>query len=147
MNVSELSENQKINFMIMISKRAISYMKENKYYGLLEKSIKECEEWSDLGKYSGEYFYEVLDNEENGLAMLQCEDENEQYTELRNCVINTVAYVSRKAYEKDKIFYYPEPILLVSDDIVKDSMDALLSYEYENEEYINLIYEKCKNLT
>ena len=143
MNINLLSEKQKTQFLISIAKRAMSYIEGNTYFYLIKKSIDECEKWIEFGEYTGEYFYEILDNEENGLAMLQCEDENADSIELWNCIINAIAYVSRKAYEKEGINYFPEPILLVGDEIFNDSIDCLIQYNCEERKFVDRIYQEC----
>lgn len=140
MNISKLNESQKINFLIFIAKEAMKYMKDNQYFDLIKESIDECEKWISNGEYSGEYFYEILDNEENGLAMLQYEDENSEYVDLWNCIINAVAYISRKAYESEGVRYFPEPILLVSDEVIEDSVECLIGYNCEEREFVEEKY-------
>nr|WP_248138372.1 Imm6 family immunity protein [Bacillus infantis] len=59
-----------------------------------------------------------LDNEENGLTIIQEMSDNETDVAAWNCIIDAVAYTSRKAFEREGVKYYPEPIALVDDTLV-----------------------------
>ena len=135
-DISVMSEQSKIEIMLFIAKRAMEYLEEDCFYDLLKKSIEACEEWYELKKYTGDYFYEILDNEENGLAMLQDEMEDDGIIELWNCIINTIAFISRKAYECEGIKYYPEPILLVSDELITESIGCLVGFCKEEQKHL-----------
>lgn len=74
--------------------------------------------------------------------MLQCEEENIDCINLWNCIINAIAYIARKAYEKEGINFFPEPILLVDDEIIKESIESLIQYNCEEKEFIQKIYQE-----
>ncbi|MEH7134119.1 Imm6 family immunity protein, partial [Priestia megaterium] len=41
-----------------------------------------------------------------------------------DCIIDAVAYTSRKAFEREGVEYYPEPIALVDDTLVEHFIDG-----------------------
>ena len=139
-DISIMSEQNRIEFMIFIAKRAMSYLETDHFYDLLKKSIEACEGWYETKKHTGDYFYEILDNEENGLAMLQDEQEEDDIIELWNCIINTVAFIARKAYECEGTKYYPEPILMVSDALIAQSMSCLVEFSKEEQQHLEEKY-------
>ncbi|MFP7471023.1 Imm6 family immunity protein [Niallia taxi] len=73
----------------------------------------------------GYELYNLLDDEENGITIIQEMSENENDIAAWNCIIDTVAYTSRKAMEKEGVEYFPEPIALVDDTLVEHFISSI----------------------
>ncbi|GGF84081.1 Imm6 family immunity protein [Paenibacillus aceti] len=89
-----------------------------------------------------------MDNEENSITIIQDMSDNETDVAAWNCIIDAVAYTSRKAFEKEGVKYYPEPIALVDDTLVDHFMDCFERCVEESDSYIQRIVfllEDCKN--
>ncbi len=64
-----------------------------------------------------------------------------------NCIIDAVAYTSRKAFEREGVKYYPEPIALVDDTLVDHFIDCFENCMEDSDIYIkslNSILEDYK---
>jgi len=96
----------------------------------------------------GDILYELLDDEENGITIIQEMSANQKDDLAWNCVIDTVAYTSKKAYEREGVNYYPEPIALVDDTLVEHFMDCFATCIKDSVRYIqrmNLFLDDYKN--
>ncbi|SCY47499.1 Imm6 family immunity protein [Butyrivibrio sp. INlla14] len=63
-----------------------------------------------------EKLYDLLDNDDYGLVILQEQEESEKRLAAFNCAIDSIAISSRYAYELAGQIYFPEPIEMVSED-------------------------------
>lgn len=57
-----------------------------------------------------------------------------------NCIIDAVAFTSKKAYESENAEYYPEPIELVSDNLIYHFIECY-NQCFPNDMYINKLTE------
>lgn len=97
---------------------------------------------------SGENLYKLLDNEENGITIMQEMSDNETGIITWNCVIDAVAYTSKKAFESEGVKYYPEPIALADDTLVDHFISCFKKCADQSDQYILRIYallDKYKN--
>ncbi len=85
---------------------------------LAQEVICKCWEWLKEKENSGDTLYGLLDHEENGITIIQEMSDNETDVIAWDCIIDAVAYTSRKAFEREGVAYYPEPIALVDDTLV-----------------------------
>lgn len=80
-----------------------------------------------------------MDNEENGITIFQEMSVNEVDVIAWYCIIDAVAYTSRKAFEKEGVKYYPEPIALVDDTLVDHFIDCFEKCIENSSSYIQRI--------
>lgn len=80
-----------------------------------------------------------MDNEENGITIIQEMSVNEVDVIAWNCIIDAVAYTSRKAFEKEGVKYYPEPIALVDDTLVNHCIECFEKCIENSDGYIQRI--------
>lgn len=59
--------------------------------------------------------------------------DNEIENAIFNCVIDTVAFTSRVAFDKNNAKYYPEPIALVDDELVDHLLKCFNICFYKND--------------
>ncbi|MCD7035989.1 immunity 6 family protein [Metabacillus sp. GX 13764] len=136
-NFNELSEDNKVVFFLALSERVVSVFSNSEDQKIAINSIDECWRWLEEKKNDGEKLYEQLDNEENGITILQEMTDNVRDEEAWNCIIDAVAYTSRKAYEREGVKYFPEPIGLVDDSLVDHFIDCFEKCVDNSNEYIS----------
>ncbi|WP_242218397.1 Imm6 family immunity protein [Bacillus cereus group sp. BfR-BA-01380] len=113
-----LNENKKVIFLLGLSEKVIPIFSQNEDKVISRNSINICWEWL-VNKHSiGEELYDILDDEEKGITIIQEMSGNDRDMEAWNCIIDAVAYTCRKAFENENVKYFPEPIELVDDNLV-----------------------------
>ena len=115
----DLNNEKKIAFFIGVSEKSITYLRNEHQVELARNAIECCWEWFINRKYDGEFLYELLDNEENGITIISDMVDDAAESAIWNCLIDTVAFVSRQAYDEEGNKYYPEPISLVDDNLAE----------------------------
>lgn len=143
MDITKLNEENKCIFAIKLAQKASSYLQESNVHSLINKAIEVALKWEYIGENIGEILYNFLDNEENGFTLFQEMEEDEKNINAWNCIIYSLAYVSRVAYEKDGVKYFPEPIEAVDDDVFIYMIQSLISCNSIERDYIENIYNEC----
>ncbi len=115
----ELDTEKRAAFYIGISEKCVTLLKDEQLSSVVRNALDCCWDWLISEKYDGDFLYELLDNEEDGITVILEEIDNETEESILNCVIDTVAFTSRLAYDKADAKYYPEPIEMVDDELVK----------------------------
>ncbi len=123
-NFISLNDNKKTAFLLGLSMKTISLLHESEQKNISQKAIEYCWEWLCHGSPDGDFLYELLDNEQNGITIFaeNAKDVSEQA--VWNCIIDAVAFTSRKAYESENVKWYPEPIEAVSDELIYHSIEC-----------------------
>lgn len=145
MKIYELNDKYKCIFCVMLAEKAKKYLKNENTYMLIVNALERCWDWIEFGRDSGDDFYDLIDNEENGLTLFQENEEEEQKIYAWNCIIYVVAYIAKSAYEKEGQKYFPEPIELVDERTIEEVKRYLLLCDKSEEEYILEVYTKCLN--
>ncbi|WP_175639263.1 Imm6 family immunity protein [Metabacillus schmidteae] len=136
---SNLTEDAKVIFFLGLSEKVLSVFSHKEDQFLAQEVIYKCWDWVKNKENIGEFLYELLDNEENGITIIQEMSDNEVDDNAWNCIIDAVAYTSRKAYEKEGVKYYPEPIALVDDTLVDHFTDCFEKCIEDTNSYIQKI--------
>ena len=140
---SILSDEGKVLFFILLSKEILSDFSQDEDRRLAQNALSKCLQWVKNKEVIGYELYNLLDDEENGITIIQELSENEKDIAAWNCIIDTVAYTSRKAMGKEGVEYFPEPIALVDDTIVEH---FICSIEQVKGDSILLIKKKYEQL-
>ena len=69
--------------------------------------------------------YETLDNEEDGFTIIQECEENEDIQLILDCIIDSIAIITKEAYDNIGQKYYPEPIELVTQETFIHLLNSL----------------------
>lgn len=138
-NFNSLTEDGKVIFFLGLSEKVLSVFSQKEDQILAQEVIYKCWEWLKGKENIGDILYELLDNEENGITIIQEMSDNEIDVIAWNCVIDAVAYTSRKAFEKEGVKYYPEPIALVDDTLVDHYIDCFERCIEDSDIYIHRI--------
>lgn len=147
-NFSSLTEDGKVIFFLGLSEKVLSVFSQKEDQILAQEVIYKCWEWLKGKENIGDILYELLDNEENGITIIQEMSDNETDVIAWNCVIDAVAYTSRKAFEREGVKYYPEPIALVDDTLADHFMDCFAKCIEDSDSYIqriNFLLDDYKN--
>ena len=143
MDITKLEQKTKCTFAIKLAERASLYLQESSVKDLINEAIEVSWKWVHTEENLGEVLYNFLDNEENGFTLFQETEEDEKKISAWNCIIDTVAYISRTAYKKEGVKYLPEPIEIVDDNIFTHMMHSLILCDSMEREYIEKVYQKC----
>lgn len=143
MDIKKVDDKYKCVICVLLVERAKIYLRDSEAYNDILKAIKECWEWIQYNKNTGEYFYFLLDDEESGFTLYEEIEENKGKVHAWNCIIYSIGYISRMAYEKEGEKYFPEPIELVNEETIKNAEESLLLCNNNEATYIDEIYKKC----
>lgn len=143
MDITKLDQKNKCIFAIELTEKASTYLQERNVKSLINEAIKVAWKWVHTKENVGEILYDFLDNEANGFTLFQEMEKDQKNISAWNCIINSLAYVSRVAYEKEGVKYLPEPIEIVDDNIFIHMIQSLILCNSIEREYIENVYQKC----
>lgn len=136
----DLSNEKKTAFFIGVSEKSVTFLKNEHQAELARNAVECCWEWLINRKYNGEFFYELLDNEENGITIISEMTDDTVELAIWNCLIDTIAFVSRQAYDGEGAEYFPEPIELVDDNLVEHLLKCYYTV-FAGGEYIDMLLD------
>ena len=122
-----LRDDKKTAFLLELSMKTVSLLHKVKHKTIAEKTIEYCRKWLYNGSPDGDFLYELLINEQDGITIFAENTEDISEQAAWNCIIDAVAFTSRKAYESENVKWYPEPIELVSDELIYHFMKFTIS--------------------
>ncbi len=143
MDIIKLDQKNKCIFAIKLAEKASSYLQGSNVNSLINEAIEVAWKCIHTEENVGEILYNFLDNEENGFTLFQEMEKDKKNISAWNCIIDSLAYVSRVAYEKEGVKYLPEPIEIVDDNIFAHMIQSLISCNSIECEYIENVYQKC----
>ena len=111
-----MDSKEKCRYAIKLAERAVLYLDDNAKK-IVNEAIITALDWIQTECDVAEKLYNYLDNESNGFTILQESETDEIKISAWNCIIDAIAYVSRKAYEKKEVKYLPEPLEMADDSI------------------------------
>ncbi|MCM1507370.1 MAG: Imm6 family immunity protein [Ruminococcus flavefaciens] len=120
----DFTDDKKTAFFLTLTMKTVSLINNNVQRNIAEKAIEYCWKWLDGKSHNGDFLYELLVDEENGITIFAENTENISELSAWNCIIDAIAFTSRKAYEYKNTKYYPEPIELVSDQLIHHFMEC-----------------------
>ncbi|WP_338749079.1 Imm6 family immunity protein [Bacillus sp. FJAT-52991] len=123
-NFDCFTDDGKVIFFLGLSEKVLSVFSRKEDQKVALDVIGECWAWLRDKDNIGDILYDLLDNEENGITIIQEMSDNEVDKIAWDCIIDAVAYTSRKAFEREGVKYYPEPIALVDDTLVDHFIDC-----------------------
>lgn len=138
---NHLTDEGKVLFFILLSKEILSDFSQVEDRQLAQNALSKSLEWVKSKEEIGYELYDLLDDEENGITIIQEMSENEKDIAAWNCIIDTVAYTSRKAMEKEGVEYFPEPIALVDDALVEHFISSIAQVRGDSTLLIKKTYE------
>ncbi|MDE5583044.1 MAG: hypothetical protein K2J08_05020 [Ruminococcus sp.] len=134
------TDDKKTAFLLGLSMKTVSLLSQSELKATAEKSIEYCWKWLYNGSPDGDFLYELLVNEQNGITIFAENTDDISEQTVLNCIIDAVAFTSRKAYESENLKWYPEPIELVSDELIHHFMECY-NYCFSDDNYIKNITE------
>lgn len=139
---SHLTDEGKVLFFILLSKEILSDFSQVEDRQLAQNALSKSLEWVKNKEEIGYELYDLLDDEENGITIIQEMSENKKDIAAWNCIIDTVAYTSRKAMEMEGVEYFPEPIALVDDTLVEHFISSIEQVKGDSTLLIKNTYEQ-----
>uniref|UniRef100_UPI003F49ACF6 Imm6 family immunity protein n=1 Tax=Niallia taxi TaxID=2499688 RepID=UPI003F49ACF6 len=139
---SHLTDEGKVLFFILLSKEILSDFTQVEDRQLAQNALSKSLEWVKNKEDIGYELYDLLDDEENGITIIQEMSDNEKDIAGWNCIIDTVAYTSRKAMEMEGVEYFPEPIALVDDTLVEHFISSIEQVKGDSTLLIKKTYEQ-----
>ncbi|MBU8684316.1 Imm6 family immunity protein [Bacillus haynesii] len=138
-NFDRLIEDCKVIFFLGLAEKVSSVFSQKEDQIFAQEALDKCWEWIKDKNHIGDILYDLLDNEENGITIIQEMSDNEIDVAAWNSMIDAVAYTSRKAFEREGVKYYPEPIALVDDTLVEHFIDCFEKCIEDSDSYIQRI--------
>lgn len=136
-SIKSMPKENKIILLLTLSEKALRKLSNVGHQIIANKALDYCWEWLQHKKTTGDFLYNLLDNkEENGITVTHENTNVESDILIWNCIIYSVAYTSRKAYENEGAIYFPEPIALVDDDLIDHFITCFNQCFQNNKNYI-----------
>jgi hypothetical protein len=84
-----------------------------------------CWDWVEDKKYSGDEFYDMLDNEDGGVTNYEQFTDDPQQLAIWFCGLYAIAYTIWQAYQHENQKYVPQPIEIVDDSVIDEFMTEI----------------------
>ena len=91
----------------------------------LENAIQLCNDFFVKNCSVADELYETLVNEDDGFTITQESEQNEDVRLTLDCIIDSIAIITKTAYDKIGQKYYPEPIESVSQETFIHLLNSL----------------------
>ncbi|MCM3784959.1 Imm6 family immunity protein [Neobacillus mesonae] len=137
-----LSDDNKVIFLLTLSEKALDVFSRKEDSDVASDALDKCWNWLRDKDPVGDALYDLLDNEDSRITIIQEMSDNEADVDAWNCIIDAVAFTSRKALEKEGVRYYPEPIALVDDTIADHFIECFEKIVDQAELHINKSFAK-----
>ena len=138
MRFEDLSSERKLLLFIVFGKKAIDYLKDNDERLLAGEVLEKCIEFYDNKTCIGDELYDYIDSAtEYDITDRQADAEDIQEIQAWDCIIDSVAYTCRYAYESENKVL-PQAIEIATDDFYLHLREAFISI-YKNTEKVELV--------
>lgn len=143
---TNIINNQDIIFL-SIAENVIHIFEDEEQKKMVQNVVLDCWNWIKTKEKDGNYFYELLDDEEKGLVTFQENTNDEKEICAWNCIIDAVAYISRKAYELKGQRFFPQAIEIVDNALIEHTIENFLQCNKHGKSFIDNIVKICSNTT
>lgn len=138
--IKYMPEENKVLLLLVLSQQIVSKLSQKQDQNIAQQALDLCWTWMQTQNDIGEYLYNILDDENSkGITIIQEMSEINKDKMAWDCIIDAVAYTSRKAYEKTGANFFPEPIALVDDTLINHFIECYSKCIPKYIEYINKI--------
>ena len=139
MKLTDLSKTQKYNLCIKLVSSLMEYLNDDEA-SFVSEALNLCRSWyKDPGLDIAVDLYRYLDDEYQSLSLYEEVEEDIKKNALWNCIIDSVAYICRGAFEAQGAKYFPEAIELVDDDIFNHMQESLFQFNGNSDEWDKLL--------
>lgn len=94
-----LSEDAQVAIFLILSEDAIKYFINKEFTQSAKDALNRCWDYIEKKNVNGDDLYELIDSNEYDITDLQADAENENDNKVWDCVIDSVLYTCRKAYD------------------------------------------------
>lgn len=144
MKLLEMTTIQKCIFCVQMVKLVKKQIVDEEASRYIEKAIDLSWKWMEKHLDISDELYDYLDNEEYGFTVFQESESNEIMIATWNCIIDSFAYICRKAYEEQGAIYFPEPVELVNDGTLIHLVDSYLICSGDNHKELDRLISEIK---
>lgn len=144
MRLLELTTVQKCRFCIKIVELVKAKILDTEASDCIEKALELANKWMNDQTNISYELYDLIDNEEYGFTIFQEAEDDDTAIALWNCIIDSFAFICRKAYDALGTKYYPEPIELVDDSTLIHLIDSFLEYNNGNNEELDILISQIE---
>lgn len=142
----DIIDNQDVIF-IAIAENVVNIFEHEEQKNIIQNVISDCWNWIKTKEKDGDYFYELLDDQEKGLVIFQENTNNPKEICAWNCIINAVAYISKKAYELEGQIFLPQAIEIVDNTLIEHAIENFLQCNEHANSFIDNVIKICSNTT
>ena len=140
MKITDLSKAQKYDFCIKLVSVLKEYLKDDKESSFVTDGLDSCKAWNKVHSLDiAAELYDYLDGEEQSLALYEELEEDERKRALWNCIIDSIAYICRGAFEEEGAKYFPEPIESVDENLFVHIEESFLKFGGSRVEFDSIV--------
>lgn len=143
-DIDRLTPKYRLVYSIMLAEKAREFISEYRGLLIIKNILTHCWEWLETQRYCGDDFYEYFDEEihETGLRIF-LERATDIVTENAwDCIIYTVAHVTRKVCEHEGQTTFSESISEYKESFIQNAIESL-SQCGNVENYTDELYNLC----
>lgn len=98
-NLLLLSEDAQVAIFLLLAEDAIKYFINKEFTKSAKNALNSCWDYIEKRSVNGDDLYELIDSNEYDITDLQADAETENDVRVWDCVIDSVLYTCRKAYD------------------------------------------------
>jgi len=118
----------KVAYLLTLTEKIMVKTKNYEWYHLVRKMMDMCWEWVEEKKHSGDELYERFDDEDDGLILIEGNDEikeNPQAKFVLFCIMDAVCYAIWKAYQYENADDVPQILEMESDQSIDQFIERI----------------------
>lgn len=129
---------------LAVAENVLSILQNKEQKKIAQNAILDCWNWIETKEKEGDYFYGLLDHEDRGLVLFQESTYYKKEFYAWNCIIDAVAYFSKKAYEFN---FFPQAIEIIDDTLIEHSIENFLKCNKNAACFIDNVIKICIDIT
>lgn len=95
-----LSEDAQVAIFLLLAEDAIKYFINKEFIKSAKNALNSCWDYNEKRSVNGDDLYELIDSNEYDITDLQADAETENDVRVWDCIIDSVLYTCRKAYDE-----------------------------------------------
>lgn len=135
----KLTDDAQAAIYIIIAENAICYFENKEFIAKAKNAIDCCWRWIEKKDINGDELYDLIDSGNDfDIVDLQTKSKSNNVINVWDCIIDSVIYTCRKAYERN-CENLPQAIEVANEDLFEHAKSKLISVDSSNEKKIELI--------
>jgi len=117
LHLSKLTRNQQASLFLVSTEIVIKHFSKDEYKSISSNALKQCWKWMENKSISADSLCDLIDSYEDGdIVYIQETVAEEDDVSIFNCVIYTIAFICKIAYEYEGAKTFPQAIEIVDFD-------------------------------